>query len=135
MTDKDDGFGLSEIGQIAVTVQDLERATQFYRDVLGMRLLFEAPGLAFFQCGQVRLMLSPPERPEFDHPASIIYFKVGDIEASHQTLADRGVRFEEEPTLVHKAPDHDLWIASFRDCERNLLALMSEVPRHEESDP
>lgn len=121
-------FGLSEIGQIAVAVKDLEKAVAFYRDVLGMKLLFQAPpGLAFFDGGSVRLMLDRPEKPELDHPASILYFKVGDIQQATAALRERGVRFEEEPHLIAKMPDHDLWLASFRDCENNLMALMSEV--------
>src|ERR671913_590493 len=74
------GFGLRRIGQIAVIAQDIARATRFYRDVLGMRLLFEAPpGLAFFDCGGVRLMLSPPEGSGSAAMSSIIYYDVPDI--------------------------------------------------------
>jgi len=62
-----------QIGQIAITVKDVERAVHFYRDALGMRFLFQAGGLAFFDCGGVRLMLSVPEKPEYNHPASILY--------------------------------------------------------------
>jgi len=120
---------LARIGQIAINVQDVERATAFYRDVLALPFLFAAPGLAFFDCGGVRLMLSRPEKPEFDHPASILYYKVEDITAAHQRLAERGARFEGEPHVVHKAGDHDLWMAFLHDSEGNLLALMSEVPR------
>lgn len=122
-------FALSQIGQIALNVQDVPRATAFYRDVLGMTFLFAFPGLAFFDCGGVRLMLSRPDRPEFDHPASILYYKVADIAAAHLTLVERGVAFVSEPHVVHRAADHDLWLADFRDSEGNLLCLMSEVPR------
>jgi len=122
-------FGLSQIGQIAIHAQDVERATAFYRDQLGMTFLFAAPGLAFFDCGGVRLMLSRAEKPEFDHPASILYYKVPDIEDARRALAGRGVVFGSEPHVVHRAADHDLWLADFRDSEGNLLALMSEVPR------
>ena len=124
------GFGLQRIGQIAVNAHDVERATAFYRDALGMRFLFAAPGpLAFFDCGGIRLMLSRPEKPEFDHPGSILYFKVDDIQAAHAALAGRGVRFEGTPHKVASLPDHDLWLAFFRDSEENFLGLMSEVPR------
>lgn len=124
-------LGLSRIGQIAIVVHDLERATAFYRDALGMRFLFEAPGLAFFQCGDIRLMLSRPESPEFDHPSSVIYFTVDDIEASFQAMKARGVAFRDEPHLIHKAPDHDLWMTFFHDLDRNTLALMCQKPRAE----
>jgi catechol 2,3-dioxygenase-like lactoylglutathione lyase family enzyme len=128
MANEASGFGLSQIGQIAVSVKDVDSAVAFYRDVLGLKLLFQAPpGLAFFDCGGVRLMLARPEKPEFDHPASTLYFKVADIQEAAATLKARGVRFEEEPHLIAKMPDHDLWMAFFRDGERNLLGLMSEV--------
>ncbi len=124
------GFGLSQIGQIAVSVKDLDTAVAFYRDVLGLKLLFQAPpGLAFFDCGGIRLMLARPEKPEFDHPASTLYFKVADIQEATASLKARGARFEDEPHLIAKMPDHDLWMAFFRDCEHNLLGLMSEVAR------
>lgn len=120
---------LERIGQIAINVKSLERAVAFYRDTLGMKFLFEAPGLAFFDCGGVRLMLGPAEKPEFDHPGSILYYKVADIGATHRRLRDRGVVFEAEPHLVARLPEHDLHLAFFRDTEGNLLALMGEVAR------
>jgi methylmalonyl-CoA/ethylmalonyl-CoA epimerase len=124
------GDGLSQIGQISVTARDIDRATAFYRDTLLIKYLFSAPPqLAFFDCNGVRLMLGVPERPEFDHPSSILYFKVPDIQATHASLAARGVRFESQPHLVAKLASHDLWLADFRDSEGNLLALMSEVAR------
>ena len=122
-------FGLDRIGQIAVNVKDLDRATAFYRDVLGMRPLFQVPKLAFFDCGGIRLMLSLPEKPELDHPGSILYYKVDDIKAAHAALRGREVRFEGEPHVVAQLPAHDLWMAFCRDSEGNLLALMSEVRR------
>jgi predicted enzyme related to lactoylglutathione lyase len=123
-------FGLSKIAQIAVTAHDIERAVEFYRDKLGMKLLFSVPpNLAFFDCDGVRLMLSLPAKPEFDHPSSIIYFNVDDLQLAHNTLIERGVKFEEGPTFVADMGSYDLWLASFRDSENNLLALMSNVPK------
>lgn len=119
-------FGLSQIGQIALNVHDLERAVAFYRDKLGMKHLFTVPKMAFFECGGIRLMLGLPEKPEFDHPSSIIYFKVDDIQIAFRALSSRGVSFEGDPHLVAKMPTHDLWMAFFRDSENNLFALMSE---------
>jgi methylmalonyl-CoA/ethylmalonyl-CoA epimerase len=72
-------------------------------------------------------MLTPPEKPEFDHPASILYFKVPDIKQAHANLSERGVKFEDTPHLIARMPDHELWMAFFRDSENNLLSLMSEV--------
>ena len=117
---------LSTIGQIAVIVKDVPRATAFYRDRLGMKFLFEFPNLAFFDCGGVRLMLGPAEKPEFDHPGSVLYFKVPDIDAAHADLSERGVQFVNKPHLIAKLPDHELWMAFFNDTEGNTLALMHE---------
>ena len=119
---------LSQIGQIAVTAHDLDRAVAFYRDALGMKLLFQAPPkMAFFDCGGVRLLVGVPEQPEHDHPSSVLYFKVDDIRQAYSTSKDRGVAFVGEPHLVAKMPDHELWMAFFKDSEGNTMALMSEV--------
>jgi methylmalonyl-CoA/ethylmalonyl-CoA epimerase len=119
------GFGLSKIGQICVTAHDIERAVAFYSDKLGMKHLFTVPNMAFFECNGVTLMLGVPEGPQFDHPSSVIYFDVDDIEGAHSTLAERGVRFEGKPHLIAAMDQYDLWMAFFRDSEENLLALMS----------
>jgi len=123
-------IGISRIGQIAINAHDVERAAAFYQDTLGLKLLFNAgPGLAFFDCGGVRLMLARPEKPEFDHPGSILYFAVPDIQAAHAAMKEKGVRFEDEPHVVARMPDHDLWMVFFRDSEGNLMGLMSEVAK------
>ena len=123
-------FGLSSIGQVFIRAKDLDRAVRFYRDTLGMPFLFQAPPqMAFFKCGEVSVMVGVPEQPELDHAASIVYYLVTDIEAAHATLRGRGVEFTVEPHLVYRAPDHDLWLAEFRDSEGNVLALMSRKPR------
>lgn len=127
MTPETTTFGLSRIGQIAVTIDDLEEAVRFYRDVLGLKFLFQAPpGLAFFDCGGIRLMLTKPEG-ESGHHASIIYYKVDDIQGAFDTLSARGAKAEGPPHLIAKLPGHDLWMAFFRDPSNNLLGLMSEV--------
>lgn len=121
-------FGLSTIGQIAITITGIDRAIAFYRDTLGMKLLFQVPNMGFFDAGGVRLMLTGSETPA-ERYSSILYFKVPDIQAAFQTLAARHVAFEGEPHLVARLADHDLWMAFFRDPDRNLLALMSEMPK------
>jgi methylmalonyl-CoA/ethylmalonyl-CoA epimerase len=124
------GIGITRLGQIAINVKNVDRAAAFYEDILGLKLLFKAPpGLAFFDCGGVRLMLDHAEKPEFDHPSSIFYFAVPDIRSAHEKLKENGVRFEDEPHIIAKMPTHDLWMTFFRDSEENLMALMSEVPR------
>lgn len=128
-------FGLSAIEQIAVNAHDIERAVSFYRDKLRMKHLFSVPpNLAFFDCDGIRLMLSLPVRPEFDHPASIIYFKVDDIQEAYATLSQRGVQFEEKPIFVADMGTYDLWLGSFRDPEGNVLALMSHVAKAPDAD-
>jgi methylmalonyl-CoA/ethylmalonyl-CoA epimerase len=123
-------FGLSTIEQIAVNAHDIDRAVDFYRDKLGMKHLFSVPpNLAFFDCDGIRLMISLPAKPEFDHPSSIIYFNVADIQTAYETLKARGVEFEEAPTFVADMGTYDLWLAAFRDSENNLLALMGHVPK------
>ena len=120
---------LTRIGQIAINAHDVDRATAFYRDVLGLQHLFRAGQLSFFDCGGVRLMLDRAEKPEFDHPSSILYFQVGNIGAAHKRIKDAGAKFEDEPHVIAQMPKYDLWMTFFRDSENNLLALMSEVPR------
>ena len=122
-------LSLSQIGQISVNVHDLERAITFYRDTLGMAFLFQVPKMAFFDLSGIRLVLAIPETPEFDHPASVIYYNVEDIQQAFETLTERGAATEGEPALIAPMPDHDLWMAFLRDTEGNVLALMSEVPR------
>lgn len=121
--------GLSSIGQIAINVQDVERATAFYRDSLGLKFLFSAGPLVFFDADGVRLMLSRAESPEHDHPGSILYFKVADIYAMHAALKERGVRFEDEPHRVADMGSYELWMAFFRDSEGNLLSIMGEIAK------
>ncbi|HEX3232405.1 MAG TPA: VOC family protein [Pyrinomonadaceae bacterium] len=124
------GPTLNQIGQIFVNVQDLDRAIAFYRDILGMTFLFQAPpNMAFFDCGGIRLMLGIADRPDLNHPASIIYYKVEDIERIYEVFNSRGVEFIVKPHLVAPMPTYDLWLADFKDSEGNILALMSEVPR------
>lgn len=124
------GFGLSRIAQVAQVVHDLERAAAFYGGALGMKEMFRVPPkMAFFDCAGTRLMLSLPEKPEFDHPGSILYFDVPDIQQAYRTLKERGVGFEDEPHFLAPLAKTDLWMTFFRDSEGNLLALQSEVPR------
>lgn len=120
---------IRNIGQIAINTHDIPRAVAFYRDALGLEYLFEAGPLAFFMCGEVRIMLSVAESSEFDHPSSIVYFRVDDIQAAREELAARGVPFEDEPHLIAELEDHDLWMTFFRDPDRNYLGLMAEVPK------
>jgi methylmalonyl-CoA/ethylmalonyl-CoA epimerase len=117
---------LQRIHQVSIRATDTARAVAFYRDTLGLKLLFQAPPqLAFFDCAGVRLMLGPAE-PEFDHQGSVLYFAVDDIKTAHTALAASGVKFRSEPHMIAKLPDREVWLADFLDSEGNVLALMSE---------
>jgi methylmalonyl-CoA/ethylmalonyl-CoA epimerase len=117
----------SRIGQIAVVCRDVARATTFYRDTLGLRFLFAAgPGLSFFDCGGVRLMLTSAESDAESGLSSLLYYFVGDIEGTKAELAGKGVAFRSEPHMIAQMPDHQLWLCDFEDSEGNLLALMEE---------
>jgi methylmalonyl-CoA/ethylmalonyl-CoA epimerase len=117
---------LTSIGQIALTVTNVARATAFYRDILGLTFLFDANNMAFFDCGGTRLMLGLAEQPESTY-SSIIYYRTDDIQKTANLLRGRGVAFESEPRMIAKMPDHELWMAFFRDSEGNLAGLMSEM--------
>jgi methylmalonyl-CoA/ethylmalonyl-CoA epimerase len=117
---------IRNIGQVAVTVQDTDRAVGFYRDKLGLKFLFRAGQLAFFDCGGVRLMVSPPERDRRTF-SSVIYFRVPDIQQAYAELSAKAVKFVGAPNMIARMPDHELWLAEFEDGEGNFMALMSEV--------
>ena len=122
-----DKTGLTAIGQISVHVNDMERATAFYRDVLGMTFLFPAGHMAFFDCGSVRLMLTT--HLGAGEQTSVVYYKVDDLTATVAALKERGATFDSEPHCIAEMPDHDLWMAFLKDSEGNLVGLMSEVRR------
>ncbi len=118
---------LGPIGQIGLTVDDVPLAAAFYRDALGLtQLPIPAPNLAFFDCGAVRLMLSPPEK-EFVPGGSVVQFKVGDIHAAFAACRARGVPFVDEPHLIARMPDHELWMVFAKDPSGNTIGLMGEV--------
>jgi methylmalonyl-CoA/ethylmalonyl-CoA epimerase len=121
---------VTALGQIALTVRDVERSVAFYRDRVGLRFLFAAgPSLAFLDLGGVRLMLSAPEGEFVPGLSSVLYLRVPDILAAHDEMAARGVAFIDEPHLVAPMADHDLWMCFFRDPDGHTLALMCERSR------
>jgi predicted enzyme related to lactoylglutathione lyase len=122
-------FKLEAIGQIHIGVKDIERAVTFYRDVLGMPLLFEIPEqkMAFFDCGGIRLYLSADESDEF--PSNpLIYYTVSDMNEAYHAISGQGVEFLREPHIVHRAEQYELWMAGFHDSEGNFIHLMQEAP-------
>ncbi len=118
--------GLGALAQVAVTFRDLPRAVAYYQDVIQLPLQFETGGMAFFAMGDVRLMMTTPEQDEHDHPASILYFKVANIDLAHADLASRGVEFDEPPHMIGTMGATEIWMAFFRDCEQHLLAITEE---------
>jgi methylmalonyl-CoA/ethylmalonyl-CoA epimerase len=126
MSESNDGVQLNDIGQIALTVNDLARAKNFYCDTLGMTFLFDAGTMAFFQCGSIRLMIGLSE-DTIQSGGTILYFKIPDIRRAHAALEGKGVTFVQAPHLVARMPDHELWIGFLKDSEGNTLGLMSEV--------
>jgi methylmalonyl-CoA/ethylmalonyl-CoA epimerase len=115
----------TKLAQVAVTVADVERAKAFYRDVLGLPHLFDAPpGLSFFQCGETRLMLSRPEGAGADGN-SILYYGVEDVSAAYKAMRDKGAAFEEAPRVVAEVEGKPIHLAMCRDSEGNLLGLIS----------
>lgn len=120
-------LNIKKIGQVSVPVHDIAKAVSFYRDVLELPLWFEAPNMAFFECNGTRLLLSVPENELYDHPSSIIYFQVDDIEDAYRTLCERGVTFTGEPHMIAKMDNTETWMAFFKDPDLNIHALMSEV--------
>ncbi|MGA9191881.1 MAG: VOC family protein [Anaerolineales bacterium] len=126
---RSDAIGLTGLGQIAVSVEDVERSIRFYRDVLGLPFLFQAEGLAFFDLDGVRLMLAEPESPDDPKHASVLYFKAPNLESKVSALDQAGVEFAGAPHVVHKTDSHELWMAFFYDPDRHLMALMEERPK------
>ena len=121
------GVIVTALGQVALTVQNVERSTHFYRDAVGLHFLFAAPpGLAFLDMGGVRLMLTAPEGAFTPGSSTVLYLRVGDITAAHAAMSARGVPFVDQPHLIARMPDHDLWMCFFRDPDGHTLGLMCE---------
>ncbi|MDB4917365.1 MAG: glyoxalase [Gemmatimonadetes bacterium] len=130
MTSSADGTRVTALRQVALTVADVEKSVAFYRDAVGLPFLFAAPpSLAFFDIGGVRLMIAPPEGDFKPGRGTVLYLKVADIDAAHEAMSARGVSFPKPPAFLAAMPDHDLWLAEFRDPDGNPLALMCEKPR------
>ena len=120
---------IQSIGQIAIAISDIKKAVDFYQNKLGLTLLFEVPsGMAFFNCGGIRLMLTEQNGDLKDHKTSVIYYHVSDIRQTAKSMIDRGVDFTKEPPMAVKMADHELWIGFLRDPDENLIGIMEEVP-------
>ena len=122
-------ISLTGILQIAITVKEIDRATAFYRDVLGLPLLMNAPNMAFFNCGGVRLYLDAGKGSEHAGSGSFIYFKTADIDGLLAAAKTKNVNIHQEPQIIARMPDHDLWLMWIKDSEDNLLGIMEERRR------
>lgn len=120
---------LSTIGQIALSVSDVDRAERFYGETLGLRKLYRFGDLAFFDCAGVRLMVEKARDPASVKQASVLYFRCADIALAAQALRDKGVALREPPHRIAPMEDHDLWMAFFNDPDGHVLALMMEAPK------
>ncbi|WP_108672486.1 VOC family protein [Peribacillus acanthi] len=118
---------IKKIGQIGVPVKNLESAIIFYKETLGLPLLFNTDRMAFFDCNGIRLMLSLPEKEEFSHASSVLYFQVENIKEKYEELLEKNVSFIDEPHIVTKMGQTEVWMTFFQDLEGNTHALMSEV--------
>ncbi|WP_226642690.1 VOC family protein [Mesobacillus subterraneus] len=118
---------IQKVGQIGIPVKNIERATAYYQEKLGLPLLFNTDTMAFFDCEGVRLLLTLPENEQFAHPSSVIYFQVADIKEKYEELLSNGVQFIGEPHVVAKVGDTETWMVFFKDSEENTHAFMSEV--------
>ncbi|RAZ81484.1 VOC family protein [Planococcus halotolerans] len=117
---------VQKINQIGVPVKDITRAIDFYKEQLGLSLLFSTDTMAFFDCDGLRLMLSLPEKEQFAHASSVIYFEVEDIDRSYTDFQARGVEFSGPPHCVVKNGPAETWMAFFEDTEGNTHALTSD---------
>jgi methylmalonyl-CoA/ethylmalonyl-CoA epimerase len=118
---------IKDVGQIGIPVKDINRALDFYKDKLGLSLFFNTDSMAFFECGGLRLMLTLPEKEEFAHSSSVIYFQVNNIKDTYERLVGKEVTFIDEPHVVTKMGQTEMWMVFFKDTEDNTHALMSEV--------
>ena len=122
-------MNLTKIAQISVRARDLQRATAFYRDKLELKMIVSTPAISIAECGGVFLIIGKAESPELDHPSSVIYFDVDDIQKTVTDLSSRGVEIQEKAHIVGQLGNQDVWIAIFRDSEDNMLGLLSRVAR------
>ncbi len=120
---------IRRLGQVAVRVQDMNRAVGFYRDVLGLEFIWGNGRLSFLRLGDLCLMLDIPEDPGFDHPSSILYLDVADIDHAVRELTARGVSFRSGAHHIGDLGDKAVWMAFFDDTEGNVMALQCERPQ------
>ena len=120
---------LTGVLQIAIPGKDIERATVFYRDTLGLRFLMNGPNMASFDCGGIRIYLDANPSMVEVGKNSMIYFRTGNVERAHSAFQERGVTIHQSPHIIASLPDRDVWLMWIRDSEQNLLGVMEERPK------
>ncbi|MOA07773.1 Glyoxalase-like domain protein [compost metagenome] len=121
-------FQIKSIGQISIRVHNMEAATRFYRDTLGLQFLFQVPNMTFFECNGVQIVLSIAENTKFDHPSSVFYFSVDNIHLAYEALTRKKVQFLDKPHKVVETGQTETWMTFCYDPEQNVHALMSIIP-------
>ena len=119
-------MALGPLGQVHVSVTDVDRSVVFYRDVLGLRHMFTVPGqpMAFFASGDVHLYLGVPENDSF-RSTCVLYFWVDDLDAETERLGDI---VTDAPHVVHRDGSTELWMAGLTDPDGHHIMLMQERP-------
>ena len=120
---------LTQLGQVSLTVDDVDAAERFYGETLGLRKLFRFGELVFFDCSGVRLFIEKSNSKPFTTASSVLYFRTPDIAMAFRQLKSRGVSFVDTPHLIAPMEDHDLWMTFFKDPSGNTMALMHEAPK------
>jgi catechol 2,3-dioxygenase-like lactoylglutathione lyase family enzyme len=120
---------LSQLGQVSLTVDDVDVAERFYGETLGLRKLFRFGDLVFFDCAGVRLFIEKSNSKPFTPASSVLYFRTPDVGLAFQQLKSRGILFVDTPHMIAPMEDHDLWMTFFKDPSGNTLALMHEAPK------
>lgn len=120
---------LNQIGQIAISVDNVDAAEEFYCITLGLRKLFRFGSLLFVDCAGVRLMIEGSTDDPFTPGSSCVYFRTSDLTVTYPEFKSKGVNFTDEPHMIAPMPDHDLWMVFFKDPAGNLLSLMQEAPK------
>jgi methylmalonyl-CoA/ethylmalonyl-CoA epimerase len=120
---------LNQLGQVSLSVDDVDAAEEFYGQTLGLRKLYRFGDLVFFDCAGVRLFLEKSRSQPFVPNGSVLYFRTPDITVAVLELESKGVSFMDKPHLIAPMEDHDLWMTFFKDPAGNTLALMQEAPK------
>jgi methylmalonyl-CoA/ethylmalonyl-CoA epimerase len=117
--------------QIGMAAKDPASLSTFYRETLGLAVMFETAGMSFFDAGGVRLMIGPAQGAA---PGDkILYFEPESFTAAESALEARGVQFPGAANVLQRESGRELALRPFADPEGNMLALMGWRPVSQES--